>query len=79
MKIEVLGPGCPKCNSTMENVRKALSEIGKTAELVKVTDINAMIERGVMSTPALIIDGKLMAQGKIPNVQQIKDWIQERA
>ena len=77
MKIEVLGPGCPKCNSTMENVKKALAELGKTAEVVKVTDINAMIERGVMSTPSLIIDGKLMVQGKIPNVEQIKDWIQK--
>ena len=79
MKIEVLGPGCPKCNSTMENVKKALTELGKTAEVVKVTDINAMIERGVMSTLSLIIDGKLMVQGKIPNVEQIKDWIQKGA
>jgi small redox-active disulfide protein 2 len=77
MKIEVLGPGCPKCNSTMENVKKALTELRKTAEVVKVTDINAMIERGAMSTPSLIIDGKLMVQGKIPNVEQIKDWIQK--
>jgi small redox-active disulfide protein 2 len=77
MKIEVLGPGCPKCNATMENVKKALAELGKTAEVVKVTDINAMIERGVMSTPSLIINGKLMVQGKIPNVEQIKDWIQK--
>jgi small redox-active disulfide protein 2 len=77
MKIEVLGPGCPKCNSTMENVKKALTELRKTAEVVKVTDINAMIERGVMSTPSLVIDGKLMVQGKIPNVEQIKDWIQK--
>jgi len=77
MKIEVLGPGCPKCNSTLENVKKALDELGQTAEVVKVTDINAMIERGVMSTPALIIDGKLMVQGKLPAVVQIKDWIQE--
>jgi small redox-active disulfide protein 2 len=79
MKIEVLGPGCPKCNSTMENVKKALVELGKTAEVIKVTDINAMIERGVMSTPALMIDGKLMVQGKTPNVEQIKDWIQKGA
>ncbi len=61
----------------MENVKKALAELGKTAEVVKVTDINAMIERGVMSTPSLIIDGRLMVQGKIPNVQQIKDWIHQ--
>ena len=78
MKIEVLGPGCPKCNATMDTVKKALAELGKTAEVAKVTDINAMIDRGVMHTPALIIDGKLMVQGKIPNVEQIKEWIQRR-
>jgi small redox-active disulfide protein 2 len=77
MKIEVFGPGCPKCNAVLENVKKALSELDRTAEVIKVTDINAMIERGVMSTPALILDGKLMAQGRLPNVDQIKDWIQK--
>jgi small redox-active disulfide protein 2 len=76
MKIEVLGTGCPKCNTTTENVKKALAELDKSAEVVKVTDINQMIERGVMSTPALIIDGKVMAQGKIPKVEEIKVWIQ---
>jgi small redox-active disulfide protein 2 len=75
MKIEILGPGCPKCNAAMENVKKALAELDKTAEVVKVTDINQMIEHGVMSTPALVIDGKLMVQGKLPNVDQIKQWI----
>jgi small redox-active disulfide protein 2 len=79
MKIEILGIGCPKCNATTENVKKALSELGKTAEVVKVTDIKQMMERGVMSTPALIIDGKLMVQGKTPNMEQIKDWIQKGA
>jgi small redox-active disulfide protein 2 len=77
MKIEVLGPGCPKCNATMENVKKALEELGRTAEVVKVTDINAMIEKGIMSTPALIVDGRLMVQGKMPNVEQIKGWLQQ--
>jgi small redox-active disulfide protein 2 len=76
MKIEILGTGCPKCNATTENVKKALAELGKTAEVVKVTNINQMIERGVMSTPALIIDGKVMAQGKIPKIEEIKVWIQ---
>jgi small redox-active disulfide protein 2 len=79
MKIEILGIGCPKCNAATENVKKALSDIGKTAEVVKVTDIKQMMERGVMSTPALIIDGKLMVQGKTPNVEQIKNWIQKGA
>jgi len=75
MKIEVLGPGCPTCNATFENVKKALSELGKSAEVVKVTDINTMIEKGIMQTPALIIDGKLIVQGKIATVEQIKQFI----
>ena len=77
MKIEVLGPGCPKCHSTAENVKKALSELGKLAEVVKVTDINTMIEKGIIQTPALIIDGKVMVQGKIPTVEQIKQFIEK--
>ena len=72
MRIEVLGPGCPKCTSAEQNVRKALSELNVQAEVLKVTDINAMIEKGVMYTPALIIDGKLALQGKIPTVEQVK-------
>ncbi|MCX5657980.1 MAG: thioredoxin family protein [Candidatus Omnitrophica bacterium] len=77
MKIEVLGPGCPKCANTEANVKNALLELKKEAKIVKVTDINTMIEKGVMQTPALIIDGKIIVQGKIPTVEQIKEWIQK--
>jgi len=77
MKIEVLGPGCPRCANTEANVKKALAELNKTAEVIKVTDINTMIEKGVIQTPALIIDGKIIMQGKIPTVEQIKQLIQK--
>jgi len=56
---------------------KALADLGKDADVVKITDIKTMIERGVMSTPALIIDGRLMVQGKIVTVEQIKQMLQE--
>lgn len=79
MKIEVLGPGCPKCHNTEENVKKALSELNKQAEVIKVTDINVMIDKGVMQTPALIIDGNIVMQGKIPTVEQIKQFIQKES
>ncbi len=75
MKIEVLGTGCPKCNSTEQNVRKALSELSVTAQVEKVTDIQAIIQRGVLSTPALAINGKLVLQGRIPTVDQLKTLI----
>jgi small redox-active disulfide protein 2 len=77
MEIEVLGPGCPKCANTEANVKKALLELNKTAEIVKITDINTMIEKGAIQTPALIIDGKIVMQGKIPTVEQIKQFIRQ--
>ncbi len=75
MRIEVLGAGCPKCQSTEQTVKKALAELNLQAEVVKVTDISAIIDRGVMSTPALVVDGKLVLQGKIPTVDQVKRLI----
>jgi small redox-active disulfide protein 2 len=75
MKIEILGTGCPKCKKLEENARKALEEIGKKAEVIKITDINEIIEREVMTTPAIMIDGKVKAFGRIPDVEEIKKWL----
>ena len=75
MKIEVLGTGCPKCQSTEQQVRKALAELEVQAEVVKVTEIDDILARGVMFTPALVIDGKVVLQGKIPTVDQIKQLV----
>ena len=77
MKIEVLGPGCPKCHNTEANVKKALSELNKEAEVVSITDISIMIDKGIMQTPGLIINGNIVMQGKIPTVEQIKQFIQK--
>ncbi len=78
MKIEVLGTGCPKCMNTEQNVRKALAELSLQAEVAKVTDIQQIIQRGVLSTPALVIDGTLVMQGRIPTVEQLKELIRAR-
>ncbi len=75
MKIEVLGTGCPKCMSVEQNVKKALAELAVQADVEKVTDIQQIIQRGVMSTPALVIDGKVVLQGKNPTVDQLKHLI----
>jgi small redox-active disulfide protein 2 len=75
MKIEILGTGCPKCKQLEANARRAIEELGKKAEIVKVTDINEIIDRGVMSTPALVIDGKVKTSGRIPDVKEIKVWL----
>ena len=75
MKIEILGSGCPKCKQLEANARKALDEAGKKADIVKITEIDKIIESGVMSTPAIAIDGKLKASGRIPDVKEIKGWL----
>lgn len=71
MKIEVLGAGCSKCKTLYENVTKALADSGKSAEVVKVEDIPAIMKYGVMSTPALVIDGQVKFSGKVASVAEI--------
>lgn len=71
MKIEILGTGCPSCKKLEANVRAAVEKIGKKAEVVKITDIKEIISYGVMGTPALVINGKIVAQARIPSVDEI--------
>ena len=71
MKIEVLGTGCAKCKTLYENTNKALAESGKSAEVVKVEDIPSIMKHGVMSTPALVIDGQVRFSGKVASVVEI--------
>jgi len=75
MKIEIIGNGCPRCRQLEANAKKALEETGKKAEIVKVMDMNEIIARGVMATPAISIDGKIKAYGRIPDVEEIKGWL----
>jgi small redox-active disulfide protein 2 len=79
MIIEVCGPGCPRCQATEKNVLQALKELGKEAEVVKVKDFKEISARGVMMTPAVIIDGVKAFEGRIPSAEEIKNWLQEKA
>jgi small redox-active disulfide protein 2 len=71
MKIEVLGTGCAKCKTLYENVKKAVEMSGKEAEVVKVEDIPSIMKYGVMSTPALVVDGVVKFSGKVPGADEI--------
>ncbi|MEM2948700.1 MAG: thioredoxin family protein [Candidatus Anstonellales archaeon] len=71
MKIEILGTGCPSCKKLEANVRAAVEKTGKKAEVVKITDIKEILSYGVMGTPALVINGKIVAQARIPSVDEI--------
>ena len=77
MKIEILGTGCPKCGQLEENAKKAIEEMKVDSEIVKITDINKIVEYGIMSTPAIVIDGKVKCYGRIPDVEEIKEWLNE--
>jgi len=76
MKIEILGTGCMKCKRLAKNVEKAVAELGVTAEIEKVEDITAIVDRGVMLTPALIVDGELKVSGRVADVAEIKEILQ---
>lgn len=72
MKIEILGTGCQKCNSLYNNAKQAAAELGIVAQFVKVEDFKEIMKYGVMTTPALVVDGKVKVYGKVPGKEEIK-------
>lgn len=75
MKLEILGSGCSKCKMLYENVQKALEQNGRQAEIVKVEDIPTIMKYGVMSTPALVKDGKVLFSGKLATVSELVEML----
>ncbi|MDD3461823.1 MTH895/ArsE family thioredoxin-like protein [Mesotoga sp.] len=75
MKIEIFGSGCPRCKQTEKIMKKAVEELGSDAEVYKVTDMMAIMEKGIVSTPAVAIDGKIVLSGKIPSIDEAKRLI----
>ena len=72
MEIKVLGTGCPKCKALTKAVEEVVNETGMDATINKVEDINDIMKFGVMVTPALVIDGKVVASGKVPKKEELK-------
>ena len=75
MRIEILGSGCARCHGLEANVRKALEMLGKDAEVIDVTDIQQIMAYGVIATPALVIDGKVIAAGRLLSPEEAKKAI----
>ena len=75
MKIDILGVGCEKCKQLTANTEAAVKELNIQAEIAKVTDIDKIIDYGVMMTPALAIDGKVVSLGKVLSKDEIKKLI----
>lgn len=72
VRIQVLGTGCPKCKQLMENVEKAVGEMGIEAEIEKVDKIAEIIKFGIMTTPGLAIEGKVRSAGKVLSAEDVK-------
>lgn len=73
--LQVLGPGCPKCQKLKENAEMAVKELGIEASVEKITDITQITGFGVMMTPALVVDGEVRVVGKVPSTEEIKHML----
>ncbi len=78
MKIEILGTGCSKCKKLTQLAQETVNELGISAEVVKVENIDDIMNYGVMITPAIAIDEEIKAAGRIPSKDEIKKWINEK-
>ena len=74
-KIAVYRPGCMKCKKAEENVRQVLAETGIQATVEHVTEMQAIVAAGVMSTPAVAVDGVIKLSGRVPTTTELRQWI----
>jgi small redox-active disulfide protein 2 len=74
-KLQVLGPGCPKCIELAKRTDEAAKSSGLEYELEKVSELNKIMSFGVFLTPALVVDGEVKVVGKVPSVEEIKKMI----
>jgi small redox-active disulfide protein 2 len=78
MEIKVLGPGCARCQTTENNVKKAVAESCLDVQVDKVTDLMEIARYGVLGTPAVVVDGEVKSVGKIPGKDEIMTWIKKQ-
>ena len=74
-KIQILGTGCAKCHKLAENTKQAADNLGLEYDMEKVTDINQIMSFGIMTTPGLAVDGKVLIAGKVPSSADIEKLI----
>jgi len=73
--LQILGPGCAKCAKLKENADAAVEELGIEATVEKISDITKITDFGVMMTPALVVDGEVKVVGRVPSVEEIKEFL----
>jgi small redox-active disulfide protein 2 len=72
-KIQILGPGCPKCKLLFEHTKAATEKLGLECTIEKVTEIDAIVSFGILSTPALVVDGQVKVAGRVPSASQLEE------
>jgi len=77
MEIKILGTGCTKCKAAEKTAREAVSEMGADIQVEKVEDIYKIMQYGVMRTPAIVINEKVVLSGKVPSKKEIIDLINQ--
>lgn len=77
MEIKVFGPGCANCKKTEDIIRTVVAELGKNANIDKISDFKEMMKYGVMSTPAVAIDGKVVLTGRVPAKAEVVKWLSQ--
>jgi len=75
MEIKVCGPGCAACEKAQKTVEAALAAKGVQATVTKVTDLQEMIQMGIFSTPAVVIDGQVKCIGRVPKQSEVEGWV----
>ena len=73
--IQVLGPGCQRCQMLLERTRQAIRELGIKNPVEKVSDMGEIVRLGVLSTPALVVDGQVRVSGRVPTITELKEML----
>jgi len=79
LTIKVLGPGCANCKALEGVARKAVSSLGIEAEIIKVTEYDEITKYPILSTPALVVNEKVVVSGRVPGVDQVTTWLADAA
>jgi small redox-active disulfide protein 2 len=78
MKVQIYGTGCANCNRLEKAAKQAIKEMGVNVEVVKVSDINQIVEAGILATPGFAIEGEVKSMGRVPSNDEIKKWIKAK-